>query len=89
MYNDIYNSYNASSRDYNDMSRNGSREIFDMERSRAIKKINAANNAISCSIEKSNILKEYELKLINREEALKRLEALEQKPKEKKYVFFR
>lgn len=81
--------YNASSRDYNDMCRSASRDYYTMERARIERKRNEEQRKVSKALEKANILKQYELKLITREEALAQINALENKQENTKRGFFR
>lgn len=80
------NDYNASSRDYDDMCRAASRDYQLMEQARIARKNREASEKIAIAIEKQNILKECELNLITKEEALEKIRALEEPPKKK---FFR
>lgn len=54
---------NASSRDYDDMYRSAGRDYCIMEQARIAKRKYKALEQLAIAIEKSNILKEHELKL--------------------------
>lgn len=87
--------YNSNQRDYNDMMDNAGREYRDMmdkisfrnrmkEKEKLVQEEVEAQEKVYRAIEKQNILKAYELKLISREEALRSLESLETPQKNNK-----
>lgn len=80
--------YNASSRDYNDMSRSAGRDYYIMEQARIAKRNNKAQEQTAIALEKINILQQYKLKLISKEQTQEKIAKLE-KQEEKKSGFFR